>query len=102
LKHLRHIAETLGIALFSMVLPFVFVAALVWGSDVTGVNADGIWLIKVVGTILMPFGMVFWYIAIHHLLLRRRAGYLMQLVVFFSTAFLMYMLMSCGIYSIRV
>ena len=60
MKLLRHMLETLAIALFSMCLRFLFVAAIVWGRDATGVDADGIWFIKAAGTFLMPFGMVLW------------------------------------------
>lgn len=73
---LRHMLETLAIALFSMCLPFLFVAAIVWGRDATGVDADSIWFVKAAGTFLMPFGMVLWYIAVAHLVLRRRASLL--------------------------
>lgn len=96
----RHIAETLGIALFSMTLPFLFVAALVWGRK-SGMSADEIWLVKVTGTVLMPFGAVLWLITISNLMFRRRAGLFKQVVVFFGTAFLMYVLLPAGVYSIR-
>jgi hypothetical protein len=100
MKLVRHIAETLGIALFSMALPFLFLAALVCGQKI-GINSDEIWLIKVAGTVLMPFGITLWYITLSHLVFRRRAGYFIQVVVFFGTAMLMYVLLSSGVYSIR-
>ena|SRR5437764_14129129 len=100
MRLIRHIAETLGIALFSMALPFLFLAALVWGEK-SGMSADEVSLVKVAGTILMPIGAVLWLITISNLVFRRRAGLFKQLLVFFGTAFLMYMLLCCGIYSIR-
>jgi hypothetical protein len=100
MKLLRHIMETLGIAVFSMALPFLFVAVLAWGKSI-GVSSDEMWLIKVSATVLMPFGAVLWLITISNLVFRRRAGYFMQLVMFFATVFLMYALLSFGIYSIK-
>ena len=100
MRLIRHIAETLVIALFSMALPFLFVAALVWGQKI-GMSADEVWLVKVAGTVLMPFGAVLWVITISNLMFRRRAGLFKQLVAFFGTAFLMYILLVSGVYSIR-
>jgi uncharacterized membrane protein YecN with MAPEG domain len=100
MRLIRHIAETLGIALFSMALPFLFVSALVWGQK-SGMSADEVWLVKVVGAVLMPFGAVLWVITISNLVFRRRAGLVKQLVAFFGTAFLLYLLLSAGVYSFR-
>jgi hypothetical protein len=83
-----------------MALPFLFVAALVWGQQ-TGINADAVWFVKVAGTVLMPFGAVLWVITISNLVFRRRAGLFKQLLVFLGTALLMYLLLSSGVYSIR-
>jgi len=100
MRLIRHIAETLSIALFSMALPFLFVAALVWGQK-SGMSADEVWLVKAVGTVLMPFGAVLWVITISNLVFHRRAGLFKQLLVFFGTAFLLYILLECGVYTIR-
>jgi hypothetical protein len=51
-------------------------------------------------TFLGPFSAVLWYITISHLVLRSRAGYLMQLVVFFGTAGLIYLLLINGVYQL--
>jgi hypothetical protein len=93
---IRLIAETLGIAVFSMALPFLFTAALVCGQK-SGMSEDELWLVKVAGTLLMPFGAVLWLIAISNLVFRKRAGLLKQVLVFFGTAFLMYLLLSSGV-----
>jgi hypothetical protein len=100
MRLIRHIAEMLAIALFSMALPFLFVAALVWGQK-SVMSTDEVWLVRVAGTVLMPFGAVLWLITISNLVFRRRAGLLRQVLVFFATAFLMYMLLISGVYSIR-
>jgi len=83
-----------------MALPFLFVAALVWGQK-SGMSADEVWLVKVAGTVLMPFGMVLWVITISNLVFRKRAGLFKQVIVFFGTALVIYVLLSCGVYSIR-
>ena len=64
-------------------------------------SPDEVWLVEMAGTVLMPFGAVLWLITISHLVFRRRAGYLKQLLVFFGTALLMYVLLSCGVYSMH-
>jgi len=83
-----------------MILPFLFVATLVWGQK-SGMSADEVWLVKVAGTVLLPFGTVLWVITISNLVFRRRAGFIKQLLAFFGTAFLMYILLSSGVYSLR-
>ena len=100
MRLIRHIAETLGIAFLSMALPFLFVAAVLWGQK-SGMSADEMWLVKVAGTVLMAFGAVLWVITISNLVFRRRAGLFKQALVFFGTASLMYVLLSAGVYSIR-
>ena len=100
MRLIRSIADLLAIALFSMALPFLFVSALVWGQNV-GMSADEVWFVKVAGTVLMPFGAVLWLITISNLVFRRRTGLLKQVLVFFGTAFLMYVLLVSGVYTIR-
>jgi len=48
-------------------------------------------------TFLGPFSALLWFIAFSHLL-RRRAGYLMQAVVFFGTVTVIYLLLASGVY----
>lgn len=100
MRLIRSIADLVAIALFSMALPFLLMAALVWGQK-AGMSADEVWLVKVAGIVLMPFGAVLWVITISNLVFRRRTGLLKQGLVFFGTAFLMYLLLDTGVYSIR-
>jgi hypothetical protein len=77
---------------FTLLLPFFCAAASLWGS------ADERWLMKVAVTFLGPFSAVLWFIAFSHLVLQRRAGYLMQAVVFFGTATVIYLLLANRVY----
>jgi len=100
MRLIRSITSLLTIALFSIALPILFVAALVGGERV-GMSPDEIWLVKVAGTTLMPFGAVLWLITISNLVFRRRAGLFKQAVVFVATGFLMYLLLTSGVYSTK-
>lgn len=97
-RFLSQIATFLALVLLTLGLPFLVVCAVIWGRNTTGAAADSIWLIKMGATILGPFSAVLWYIMLCHLVLRRRAGYSMQLVVFFGTAGLIYLLLINGAY----
>ena len=56
------------------------------------------WFLKMAFTFLGPFSAVLWFITFSHLVLRRRAGYFMQLVVFIGTAAVIYLLLINGVY----
>jgi hypothetical protein len=94
------IAATLGIAVLSMMLPFLFIPTLLCGKKL-GLSPDEIWLVKVAGTALLPFGAVLWLITISNLIFRRRAGLVWQVLVFFGTAFLVWLLLCTGVYAIH-
>ena len=79
-----------------MCLPCLMVWAIVWGRNVTGVNADAVWFVKMAGTVLLPFGAVFWYLAITHLVLQKESSYLVQFLVFVATAVLVYLMLRTG------
>jgi hypothetical protein len=49
-------------------------------------------------TFLSPFSAVLWFITISNLVFHRRDGYLMQAVVFFGTASVIYLLLMNGAY----
>lgn len=74
--------------------------AIVWGRNVTGVNADAVWFVKMAGTVLLPFGAVFWYLAITHLVFRKESSYLVQFLVLVATAVLVYLMLRTGVYSL--
>jgi hypothetical protein len=59
---------------------------------------DDRWFLKMAFTFLGPFSAVLWFIAFRHLVLRRRAGYFMQLVIFVGTATVIYLLLANGVY----
>ena len=67
MKLLCHMFETLAIALFSMLLPLLMAWAIIWGRNRSGVDADAVWFIKSAGTVLLPFGAVFWYCVVMRL-----------------------------------
>jgi hypothetical protein len=59
---------------------------------------DERWFLKMAFTFLGPFSTVLWFIAFSNLVLRRRAGYLMQFVIFFGTAAVVYLLQINRVY----
>lgn len=81
-KFLSQIVSFIAVVLFTLALPFLVVVAAIWGGNLTGAAVESIWLIKMGATVLGPFRAVLWYIVVSHLVLRRRAGYFMQLVIF--------------------
>jgi predicted Na+-dependent transporter len=78
---------------FVMVLPFLLGLLLI-----PTLPEDDRFFLKGAFTFLSPFSAVLWYIVVSHLALRRRAGYLMQLVIFVGTAGLIYLLLINGVY----
>ena len=79
--------------LFVVALPFLVGLLLI-----PTLPADDGFFLKVAFTFLGPFSAVFWYIGVSHLVFHRRAGYFMQLVVFFGTAAAIYLLLVNGVY----
>jgi hypothetical protein len=79
--------------LFVFALPFLLGLLLI-----PTLPPDDRWFLKMAFTFLSPFSAVLWFIAFSHLVLRRRAGYLMQAAVFFGTAAVIYFLLSNGMY----
>jgi hypothetical protein len=59
---------------------------------------DDRWFLKMAFTFLGPFSAVLWFITFSHLVLRRRAGYFMQLVIFVGTAAAIYLLLINRVY----
>jgi hypothetical protein len=59
-----------------LMLPFFCAAAWFWGS------ADERWLMKVCFCVLSPFCLDFWYLILSNLVLRRRASYVLQFMIF--------------------
>jgi hypothetical protein len=59
---------------------------------------DDRWFLKMAFTFLGPFSAVLWYVVVSHLVLHRRAGYLMQSVIFVGTAAVIYLLLINGVY----
>jgi hypothetical protein len=79
--------------LFVMVLPFLLGLLLI-----PTLPTDDRWFLKMAFTFLGPFSAVLWFIAFSHLVLRRRAGYFRQFVVFVGTAAVIYLLLVNGVY----
>jgi hypothetical protein len=79
--------------LFVVALPFLQGLLLI-----PTLRPDDRWFLKMAFTFLSPFSAVLWFIAFSHLVLRRRAGYLMQLLIFFGTASVIYLLLINGAY----
>jgi hypothetical protein len=79
--------------LFVIALPFLLGLLLI-----PSLPPDDRWFLKMAFTFLGPFSAVLWYIAFSHLVLHRRAGYFKQLVIFFGTAAVIYLLLINGMY----
>jgi hypothetical protein len=60
--------------------------------------SDDRWFLKMAFTFLSPFSALLWYITVSNLVFHRRAGYFMQLVIFFGTAAMIYFLLINGVY----
>jgi len=79
--------------LFVIVLPFLLGLLLI-----PSLPPDDRWFLKMAFTFLGPFSSLLWYITVSNLVFHRRAGYLMQAVVFSGTAALIYLLLINGVY----
>lgn len=94
---LERLAKGFVVSLSTML--FVIAVPLLLGLLlIPSLSPDERWLLKMAFTFLGPFSAVLWYIVASHLVLRRRAGYLMQLVVFAGTAATIYLLLINGVY----
>ena len=90
---LRGFLASLTTLLFVLALPFLLGLLLI-----PSLPPDDRWFLKMAFTFLGPFSAVLWFITFSHLVLRRRAGYFMQLVVFTGTAAVIYLLLINGAY----
>jgi hypothetical protein len=79
--------------LFVLALPFLLGLLLI-----PSLPPDDRWFLKMAFTFLSPFSAVLWFIAFRHLVLGRRAGYFMQLVLFIGTAAVICLLLVNGVY----
>ena len=79
--------------LFVVALPFLLGLLLI-----PTLPPDDRWFLKMAFTFLSPFSAVLWLIAFSHLVLRRRSGYFMQLVIFVGTAAAIYWLLINRVY----
>jgi hypothetical protein len=79
--------------LFVIALPFLLGLLLI-----PNLPPDDRWFLKMAFTFLGPFSAVLWFITFSHLVRHRKAGYLMQLVVFFGTAAAIYLLLINRVY----
>ena len=93
--------ERLLKGLFASITTMIFVIALPFLLGLLLIPslppADRFFL-KAAFTFLSPFSAVVWYIAFSHIVLRRRSGYLMQLVIFVGTASMIYLLLINWVY----
>jgi hypothetical protein len=95
------LTERLLKGLFASITTMIFVIALPFLLGlllIRSLRPDDRFFLKAAFTFLSPFSAVVWFIAFRHLVLRRRAGYLMQAVVFFGTAAVIYLLLINGVY----
>lgn len=90
---LRGFLASLTTMLFVLALPFLLGLLLI-----PNLPPDDRWFLKMAFTFLSPFSAVLWYIAFRHLVLGRRAGYFMQLVLFIGPAAVIYLLLVNGVY----
>ncbi len=79
--------------LFVIALPFLLGLLLI-----PTLPPDDRWFLKMAFTFLSPFSALLWYITVSNLVFHRRAGYLMQAVVFFGTAAVISLLLINGVY----
>jgi hypothetical protein len=90
---LKGFLVSLTTMLFVFALPFLLGLLLI-----PSLPPDDRWFLKMAFTFLGPFSAVLWYITVSNLVFHRRAGYLMQVVVFFGTAAAIYFLLINGVY----
>jgi len=90
---LKGLLASLTTMLFVFVLPLLLGLLLI-----PSLPPDDRWFLKMAFTFLGPFSAVLWFIAFSHLVLRRRAGFFMQFVIFLGTAAAIYLLLVNGVY----
>jgi hypothetical protein len=90
---LKGFLASLTTLLFVFILPFLLGLLLI-----PSLPPDDRFFLKAAFTFLTPFSAVLWFITFSHLVLRRRAGYFKQFVVFVGTAGLIYLLLINGVY----
>lgn len=90
---LKGFLASLTTMLFVIALPFLLGLLLI-----PTLPAGDRGFLKMAFTFLGPFSAVLWFITFSHLVLRRRAGYFKQLVVFLGTAAVIYLLLINGVY----
>jgi hypothetical protein len=93
----KRLLVSLGTLLFVLALPLFSVLF-----SLPSLSNDERWYLKIAISILGPFSATLWYTVISQLVLHRRAGCLMQLVLFFGTAALIYLLLAHRVYSIGI
>src|ERR1700733_6909899 len=94
------LTERLLKGLFASITTMIFVIALPFLLGlllIPSLPPDDRFFLKAAFTFLSPFSAVVWYIAFSHIVLRRRSGYLMQLVIFLGTASMIYLLLINGV-----
>ena len=79
--------------LFVIALPFLLGLL-----PIPSLPPDDRWFLKMAFTFLGPFSAVLWFITFSHLVLRRRTGYFVQLVIFVGTAAAIYLLLINRVY----
>ena len=90
---LKGFLVSLTTMLFVVALPFLLGLLLI-----PSLPPDDRFFLKAAFTFLGPFSTVLWYIGVSNLVFHRRAGYLMQIVIFFGTAAVIYFLLINGVY----
>ena len=93
--------ERLLKGLFASITTMIFVIALPFLLGlllIPSLPPEDRFFLKAAFTFLGPFSAVVWCIAFSHIVLRRRSGYLMQLVIFVGTASMIYLLLINGVY----
>lgn len=90
---LKGFLVSLTTMLFVVALPFLLGVLLI-----PTLPPDDRFFLKAAFTFLGPFSAVIWYITVSHLVFHRRAGYFMQIVIFFGTAGLIVLLLINGVY----
>jgi hypothetical protein len=94
---IRTAANFLVLVASTMAVPF-----LMWWAHghryLRGIDSDAVDYIRLFGVPLLPCAMVMWYIVASHVVLGRRSSFFVQFLVFATTVFVEYMLLSRGIW----
>jgi hypothetical protein len=90
---LKGLLASITTMLFVIALPFLLGLLLI-----PSLPPDDRFFLKAAFTFLSPFSAVLWFIAFSNLVLRRRAGYFMQFVIFLGTAAVVYLLLINRVY----